>query len=356
VSGVSTEAASPEVVVEALGVAVGIPVSGDDAERLRRQWSRALTDREAATVVDLPHHAISDDVARDYAITSLVTRRALDATAGQRVNIHGGAVADTHGRVLAVIGPSGSGKTTAIRLLATRLGYLSDETVSVGDSLLVHSHPKPLSVITDPDNPRRKDSLSPDDLGLLHPPATSRLHRIVLLHRGDDDSGLTPLPPAYAIAEVVEQTSSLVQLEHPILRLAETIDACGGAWSLRYREIDDRVDELVGLLDREPRPAPARVHHPGGGPDPVARPGSWRRTPWCDAVAYDDEVVLMIDDQVHVLAGLGVVVWLALASPRTLDELIDEATMTWGAHPDARELVEKALDELAGQDLLQPPD
>jgi hypothetical protein len=356
VSRVSSEAAAPGVVVEALGVAIGIPISGEGAVRLRRQWSRALTDRAATAFVDLDKLAIEDDVARDYAITSLVTRTALDATAGQRINIHGGAVADAQGRVLAVVGPSGSGKTTAVRLLGSRLGYLSDETVSINDSLLVHGHPKPLSVITDTDQPRRKDSLSPDDLGLLHPPATSHLHRIVLLHRGDDDSGLAELPPAYAIAEVVEQTSSLVDLEHPILRLAETIDACGGAWSLRYREIDDQLDELVGLLDREPRPAPARVHHPGGGAAPAAGPGTWRRTPWRDAVAYDDEVVLMIDDRVHVLAGLGVVAWLALVSPLTLDELVDEATTLWGGHADARRLVEDALDLLAEQGLVQPPD
>ena len=342
--------------MEALGVPVGIPVTGDDARRLRHQWSRALSDRAATTVVDLDHLGLDDNAAHDYAVTSLVTMAALDSTAGQRINLHAGAVADQQGRVLAVIGPSGSGKTTAIGLLATRLGYLSDETVSIDDSLRVHGHPKPLSVITDPEAPHLKDSLSPDDLGLLHPPAASHLHRIVLLHRGDDDSGLVPLAPAYAIAEVVEQTSSLVKLEHPILRLAETIDACGGVWSVRYREIADQLDDLVALLDREPQPAPARLHHPGGASDSVQVPGAWRRTPWLDAVEYDDEVVLMIGERVHVLAGLGVVTWLALSSPRTTDELVEETTALWGEHPDARRLVTDALTVLVEQGLLQPPD
>ncbi len=313
----SSEGPPPEVVVEALGVPVGIPVTGDASERLRHQWSRALTDGAATTVVQLDHLGIEHEVAHDYAVTTLVTMAALEATAGLRINLHAGAVADDRGRALAVIGPSGSGKTTAIGLLATRLGYLSDETVSIDESLRVHGHPKPLSVITDPDEPHLKKSMSPDDLGLLRPPPEAYLHRIVLLHRGDDDSGLVPVAPAYAIAEVVEQTSSLVLLEHPILRLAEAIDACGGVWSLRYHEIGARLEELVGLLDREPRPSPARRHHPGGGPvaEPVA--GAWSRAPWIDAVEFDDEIVLMVDDQVRVLAGPGVVAWLALETPST---------------------------------------
>jgi energy-coupling factor transporter ATP-binding protein EcfA2 len=354
VTGVSTDAASPEVVVEALGVPVGIPVTGDDARRLRRQWSRALSDRAAIRVVDLEHLPADDDGARDYAITTLVTMAALDSTAGQRINLHAGAVADEQGRVLAVIGPSGSGKTTAIGLLATRLGYLSDETVSIDGALLVHGHPKPLSVVGDPSSPSFKDSVSPDDLGLLHPPSTSHLHRIVLLHRGDDDSGLVPLSPAYAIAEVVEQTSSLVELEHPILRLAETIDACGGVWGLNYREITDQVDRLIALLDREPQPAPGRVHHPGRDAA-EAVPGAWRRAAWLDAVEYDDELVVMVGDRVHVLAGLGVLAWLALESPRTAGDLEAEATALWGGHPDAGRLVEEALGVLADQGLVHRP-
>ena len=352
----SSEGPPPEVVVEALGVPVGIPASGADAERLRRQWSRALTDRAAARVIDIGHLASEDEVRGDYAITTLVTMAALDETAGRRINLHAGAVADDHGRVLAVIGPSGSGKTTAIGLLATRLGYLSDETVSLDESLRVHGHPKPLSVITDPDNPQHKQSVSPDELGLIRPPHETRLHRVVLLHRGDDDSGLAPIPPAYAIAEVVAQTSSLVLLEHPVLRLAELLDACGGAWSLRYREIGERLDEMIGLLDRDPQPAPARAHHPGGGAQPDGEPGAWRRTPWLDAVEYDDEVVLMVDAEVRVLAGLGLVLWLALASPRTLAELVSETTALWGEHPDATTLVADALALLTDEGLVDPPE
>jgi energy-coupling factor transporter ATP-binding protein EcfA2 len=354
VAAVSSDGTTPEVVVEALGVAVGIPVTGEDAVRLRHQWVRALTDREATTIVDLDHLATEQEVEHDYAITSLVTMAALRATTGQRINLHAGAVADEDGKALAVIGPSGSGKTTAIGLLALRLGYLSDETVSLDESLRIHPHPKPLSVITDPQKRWAKRSVSPDDAGLRRPPAESHLHRIVLLHRGDDDSGLAPLAPALAIAEVVEQSSSLFAVEHPLLRLAEAIDACGGVWSLRYNEIAHRLDELVGLLDREPRTPPARVHHPSGSIDEAA-PGTWRRAPWLDAMEYDDELVVMVDAGVRVLAGLGLVLWLATDMPRTTAELVAETTTAWGEHPEAEALVADALALLADDGLLLAP-
>ena len=51
--------------------------------------------------------------------------------AGERINLHAGGVADERRRVLALVGPSGTGKTTATLALARRLGYVSDETVSI---------------------------------------------------------------------------------------------------------------------------------------------------------------------------------------------------------------------------------
>lgn len=351
----TSEATTPEVVVEALGVAIGIPVTGETADRLRRQWSRALTDRPATRTVDVLDGELEDPATFDYAVTTRVTLAALDATVGQRVNLHAGAVADADGRAIALVGASGSGKTTAIGQLGRRLGYLSDETVSLDDTLLVHPHPKPLSVVADPAAPYAKGSLSPDDLGLVVPPESSYLHRLVLLHRGTDDAGLVPVPPARAIVAIVEQSSSLVHLDHPIRRLADTIDACGGAWGLHYREFAERVAEVVALLDREPQDPPPRLHHPwdGRGDGPVA--GRWSRTPWKDAVEYADDLVLMVGDRVHVLGGLGVALWLDLAQPRTEAELVEEVTATWGQHPQAAELVADALRVLAEQRVLRPP-
>ena len=344
-----------EVVVEALGVPVAIPTDTAHVARLRRQWSRALTARPAETTVDISNVSADDDVAGDYSVTTLVTMAALTATAGLRLNIHAGAVSDSAGRAHAVIGASGAGKTTAVVQLAQRLGYLSDETVSLDDDLVVHPHPKPLSVIGNRDAPHVKASLSPDDLGLLEPTGPARLHRIVLLRRGEEPARLEPLHPASAIVEVVAQTSSLVLLAHPVERLARTLDACGGAWSLHYSEIDDWLDPLVDLLDTTPPPTPAWVHHPPVAAVPSDPARTWRRGDWLDAVQYDDQLVLLVDDTAHLLAGLGVVAWLALASPQTTDALIDHAQTVLGEHPDAPALVRAALDELASRGLLVAP-
>ncbi len=351
----STQGHASEVVVDALGVAVTIRADPVLAARLRHQWSRALTDRAGETTVDVIGLDPDDDLGLDYALTSRVTIAALTQTAGQRLNIHAGAVADASGRALAVVGASGSGKTTAICRLAQKLGYLSDETVSVDDDLLIHPHPKPLSVIQDRDSPYRKASLSPDDLGLVEPPDTAHLHRIVILRRGTGGEGLDPLPTPQAIVEIVAQTSSLVLLDEPIRRLADTVDACGGAWVLHYAEIEDWVGSLVDLLDRDPRDPLPRTHHPYvAGSAITVPPGTWSRAPWRDCVQFDDDVVLMVEDTAHVLTGLGGLIWLALAAPQTTDALVLHAQAALGEHPDAPALISQALDELVERRLLVP--
>jgi hypothetical protein len=343
------------VVVRALGVAVGIPAhDADTATRLRRQWSRAQTAGPADVCIDAAGLAHLEPEQHDYAVTVRVTMRALEATAGTRLNIHAGAVADDAGRALALIGASGMGKTTAIRALATRLGYLTDETVSLTADLSVHPHPKPLSVITDPASPTRKVSLSPDDAGLLTPPEHATLRRIVLLRRGHGTAGLVPVSTPEAIVEIVAQTSSLALLDAPLLRLSLAIDQCGGAFALHYDEVADHLDELVDLLTstrQEPWPV---VHHPPVDAG-VPAPEQWMREPWLDAVQYGEELVVMVNDTAHLLGGLGTTMWLALARPATVTGLVAVAEAEHGPHPDASDLVEAALTQLSERGLVTRP-
>lgn len=350
----------PDLVVRALGVPVGITARHDvEAARLRRQWSRAITD-EPARVEVAPGG--TDEVDGDYALTSAVTMAALRETAGRRLNLHAGGVCDDDERLLVVVGASGAGKTTAIRRLAERLGYLSDETVSLdpaGPPYVAHPHPKPLSVITDPDQPRRKSQLSPDELGLGPTPRTATLHRVLLLRRGPArneqyaEHGLVVVPISEAVVEIVPQTSSLMLLPDPLLTLVRALRSAGGPVVLEYEEFADHVDEVVGLLDLDLEPdEPEPEHAPGAEPaDPG--PGLWTRGPWHDAVRLDEEVLVLADGEVFRLDGLGAVVWWTLGEPRDEAAVATTAQAVLGEHPDAARLVADTLEVLAGAGLVR---
>lgn len=349
----------PPMAVRAMGVVVSVPVIDTEAEaRLRHQWSRALTDDPIETRMVLALEGLDDPRDHDYVVSTRVTLAALELTAGKRLNLHGGAIADEAGRALALVCASGGGKTTAVQTLAEKLGYLSDETVSLElDDLTVHPHPKPLSICTDEvtsGGRTRKLSISPDDANLAPTPETARLQRVVLLRRDGSDVGLIPLTTAEAIVEIVPQTSSLVLLDSPLLTLARILDTCGGAFALHYGEIREHVDTLTDLLASDLPVSPGPVHHP-----PVemrsAVGAEWSRVGWTDAVQYDDQLVVLVGDNAHLLTGLGTTLWLALAQSATLGDLVAAAVVAHGPHPEAESLVVTALDELVDNGLVVRP-
>ncbi len=263
----------PPLHVRAMGVTVEIAVPDQPTrDRLARQWSRAVVpapDEPAAAHTTAQPGPKETEASRDYGLTTQVTMAALRATAGRRINLHAGGVADERRRVLAVVGPSGTGKTTATVALARRLGYVSDETVSIDAAGTVAPHPKPLSVVVDPQRLRNKEQLSPDDLGFLPTPDEGRLARLVVLHRGAEGRrGLARLATAEGMLQLIEQSSSLAQVPRPLQVLMGLIEECGGLWTLAYDEIEDHVDELVELLDEppphaEPAFGPRLTWHPG---------------------------------------------------------------------------------------------
>jgi hypothetical protein len=297
--------------------------------------------------------------AQDYALTTQVTLAALRATAGVRINLHAGGLADELGRVLALVGASGTGKTTATRILAQHLGYLSDETVSIAPDGVVSPHPKPLSVVVHADRPFEKDQVSPDDLGLLPTPDSGTLARLVVLHRGSDaPRGLTRLDTAQGVVELIEQSSSLAQVPTPLRVLLDLIGACGGVWSLGYDEIGDHVQDLVGLLAEAPAAppdlGPLLVWHEGTDDFPLVEGDGdlVARLPWVEAVELDAELLVLNAGRVWLLADLTATVWLLLSEPRTIEELVAAAQEQHGEHPDARSIVEQAVRTLAEESLV----
>ena len=266
-------------------------------------------DAEVGTLVRGPEATTGEPDSferRDYYFTTQVTLAGLLATAGRRVNLHAGCVANDAGRVLVVVGPSGTGKTTATRALAARLHYLSDETASITPDGVVFPHPKPLSIVVRPDDHTHKEQLSPDDIGLGSTPESGSLHRIVVLHRGvPDRHGLQPLDTTTALMELIEQSSSLASLDAPLTTLLDVMDATGGVLALEYDEIADHVDELIGLLDEVTEPAakpearPEPVRHPGVAGGSAARRGHGdtrlHRLPWADAVELGADLVVLLE-------------------------------------------------------------
>ena len=344
--------------LDACGVRVAV-LPPDEVTRTRwlSQWSRALADGDPAAVdatVDARAALVHADLdSADSTLASRVTVAALEHWEGVRMSLHAAGLADRDGRALALVAASGTGKTTAARVVGARLGYLSDETVSLGPELDLLPHAKPLSVVVDPVRPHHKAQHSPDQLGLLVPPASATLRSLVFLDRGTDHdrTGLTLLSVHEGVELLLPQTSYATSFDAPLLELARILQA-SGPWLLRYAEIDDHVDDLVALLHREPPTAVPLRHHPGRTAPTVGPTGSYARAPWHDAVEADEEVSVLVGGTSYRLQQLGATVWLALEQAADLDALVESAVRRHGEHPDSRRIVQDAVDVLVGSGLV----
>ncbi len=349
------------MLVSVFGVPVEI-LAPDPATlaRWRGHWSRALLPDDTVPAVRLDARMPTkwvDPVTSDYTLSSQVTLLALEHVKGSRVNLHAAGLSDDRGRVLALMAASGTGKTTAARILGRHLGYVSDETISVGAELEVLPYAKPLSVVLDAARPHHKGQHGPDELGLLEPPDLLRLRRLVILDRvaASEPHGVEPIGLAQALALMIPQISFVTSLETPLLQLTTLLQRVGGPRRLRYTEIADHADELRAFLAsplEESVEAAYVVHHPGATPS-AAPPGTITRTPWQDAVELDDEVVVLVGPTSFQLGGIGATVWLALASPKTEAELLAIAEEIHGAHADSTRLLGEALGSLEERGIIE---
>lgn len=275
--------------------------------------------------------------------------------------LHAAAVSDECGAVAALVGPSGRGKTTAaMRLTRHRLGYVTDELVSIGPEGGVLPFPRPLLAEAPDSDDWGKSQHEPDELGLQPCVTPLRLARLVLLDRHPDSPTapvIAPVPLLDGLMELIAQSSSLFTLDLPLQRLCRLVDVCGGVVRLSYTEIGDAEQLIVDLL-REPASAPPEWTDPGNGPVPEGSvawglmDGRVRRKPYLDAIQVDDEALLMIGDTPVRLAGIGLTIWTHAASAPDLDELVALVVAEHGPHPDADQLVRDAVAALAGADVV----
>ncbi len=320
--------------------------------------------------------APADRATFPYAFSRALTRLTILRRAGSAVLLHAAGLASTDGdQAVVLAAPSGTGKSMAARTLGRHFGYLSDELVVIEPDLRLSSYPKPISVVAG-DRPGDKDEWAPDELGLQPTPeAHPDLAAMVLLRRdrGASAPTLTRMGLVDALIELVQHSSSIWLLDHPLERLAQAAVRGGGPFELSYAEIATCRDVVADLLHPRHAEAAARpsltaylMHpptdrmawrpttrarmNPSAGPTGAA--DRFVRAPWSDALEADGELLLLQGPQPVRLSALGASVWLAAGEPVTLDELVSAAMGAQGPHPDAHALVEKFVSEAVWADVL----
>jgi hypothetical protein len=290
-------------------------------------------------------------------LTSRLTVSAILANAGELTMLHACGVADpATGAVVALVAKSGTGKTTAASVLGRIYGYVTDETVAVAWDGSVVPYPKPLSVKQEASAPKRQ--IGPDEFGLQPAPAMPFIQSIVLLNRVQGARPVVPalerVPLAEALLALIPESSSQAEFVDPLQSLCRLIESVGGVWQVTYSEAADLPAVLEPLFrlqatsKSEWEPAAEEVAR--RGPIPAGR--IRRRTPK-DAVKIGAELLVMLDNEIVRLTGIGPAVWQACAGPVGLDELMDHVGKVHGEPEGYRAAVATAVEHLIAKSVLE---
>lgn len=357
-----------------------------DARAMAERWGRCRELASGTVLLDGdPMTVVAATGAAPYDLSREVTRRGLQRLTGRATLLHAAALADEGGRTLVLVASSGGGKSTATRVLGRHLGYVSDESVVLLDDHRIAPHPKPPSLVVDPERRFRKEEPAPDELGLGATPAAPRLGRLLTLARdpGVVTPSIQPVGLIDQVLAVLPETSSTWLLPDGLHRLARAVTSGGPPARLRYSEIDSCHDLVREHLEGPEVPAPEWEHLPPsaaerwtdadavGAGDPVAdgevaasaegaagrsvgeAPGEELtgsdvlvRVAWSDAIAADGEVLVLAGSRPLRLAGPGAALWRAAAGGRSVDALTADVVAALGDHPDAGALVRDAAAEL----------
>lgn len=352
------------VVVEALGVPLGIDVAALDAPRraaVRAAWSGARAPRGNPARAIVTPTASLDPGAMLAALSSAVTTRAIEERRGELWMLHAAGVAGADGGVVVLVGASGAGKTTAIRVLASAAGYVSDEAVGVAVTGEVQPYRKPLSLITA--GVAHKVQRSPDELGLGPLPGGGlRLARIVLLDRrtGGGAARLVPVPVSEAIAALAAQSSGLVRLPRPVATMAELIERTGGVLRAEYTEARELAALVREMLAAEAPPLTTAGIEAAPPPE-ITRAGAaapvYDRADAVDAHRLSDDTVAVLtanpdgSGMLRILAGVGPTLWDA-ARGATHDDLVAAVDARFDC-PDPRSVTDAAVASLVDAGLLR---
>lgn len=271
-------------------------------------------------------------------LSTHATLAAIEANRGNLLMLHAAGIADDSGQVLALIGPSGRGKTTLARELGAVYGYVTDETVGIDLDGTVHPYRKPLSVIQPGEI--YKAQVAPSDLELKELPAGPlRLAALVLVSRVQEETAkadVTAVGLCEALAALVPEASYLADLDKPLQTIAKHVDRCGAIQRLTYTDAVQVLPVISKLLRRsEPEAWVAVLPSDSSG---LRNPFAAERfvpTPVMDAVeAGGQTAILDVDRVVHVLDGVGPLVWRLLCEGLDFESLALEVHHRFGSPPE----------------------
>ena len=224
-----------------LGSVLELELTGSGAAliepTIRDAWSWCVSDLDLpATVRVRAAYDVGDDLAAFMQwLTQSINYAVIESQAGQLMMFHACTLADSRGRVAALIAPSGTGKTTAAVALGSAYSYLSDETAGVLLDGTVVPYPKPLSIIETPGQP--KAQVDPGELFGAQPGGPFALKALIYLSRREAGPvEVEEVPLLESLALLAPQTSFLSKLDQPLHRLADLVKLCGGVHEVRYSD------------------------------------------------------------------------------------------------------------------------
>lgn len=291
-------------------------------------------------------------------LTVEVTLHVLQALVGETHLLHAAVLGDeASGAAVALVAASGTGKTTASRFLGRSLTYLTDETAVVLPDLRVRPYAKPLSVIED--SARYKVQYDPASLGMrvAAPDDESfRLCAVLMLNRVKDEHVepvLERLPLGEALVQVVGQSSGTQMKDRGLVRVAELLNAVGGALRLTYSEVDETLPLVQAVLagDHGVPQVQEELEFVAAVPEGNAPMGALRRAAGSEGLVAGERVLISTQGRLAEVSIFAWDCWELLAEPKSLDELYEALVELYGEVP--RPEFDATVEQLKGAQLIR---